>query len=215
MQQGSLLLRLARVACCCCLLLCSVASGWTIFGGAKKSFPKKSIEELKNDISRASTGTSNGLKASKEKKVAIQSAVDELIKQKPIRQTALSPENVGLWKLQYTTTNSTSAGQVGPFVGDVFQKVDADGLYTNIVQLGPFKGELVATWKVVNPTTWEVVFQDIAFSLFDVQLVKKQFPAGAVGIWNLQYLDDNYRVLLARGATRTFDNIYILKKVKP
>lgn len=52
---------------------------------------------------------------------------------------------------------ATSAGKLGPFVGDVFQDLDsAQNTITNLLKISfpPIKGGLVAKQTILDPQTW-------------------------------------------------------------
>lgn len=65
----------------------------------------------------------------------------------------------GFWRMIYTdySPSGPSSGQLGPFVGDVFQDLDAPaGRITNILRVDfpPVLGGLVAFQSVQDPVTW-------------------------------------------------------------
>jgi hypothetical protein len=120
----------------------------------------------------------------------------------------------GDWGLLYTENSGSSAGKLGPFIGDVVQSIDMKSKeYINFVRVGGsvFEGALSATWDVLGPKLWRVKFKDITFKLFNTQLTKK--PLVAEGTWRMTYLDDDLRILYAVGGKNTVkENIYILTK---
>ena len=135
-----------------------------------------------------------------------------------------SPKLDGVWDLVFTTNDGSSAGKIGPFVGDVQQDITLqDQAYVNYVSLGPVLAFLGATWENIGSNKWKVIFVDISLKVLGIQLLNKKFPENTTGIWRMTYLDDDFRVLYAAGgktdtATKNKDgkteNIYILGKRK-
>ena len=135
-----------------------------------------------------------------------------------------SPKLDGVWDLVFTTNDGSSAGKIGPFVGDVQQDITLqDQAYVNYVSLGPVLAFLGATWENIGSNKWRVIFVDISLKVLGIQLLNKKFPENTTGIWRMTYLDDDFRVLYAAGgkpdpATKNKDgkteNIYILGKRK-
>ena len=114
----------------------------------------------------------------------------------------------GSWKLVYSSNGGSSAGKLGPFVGEVEQLIrldtsttDGDGDdYINYVRLGngAVEGALTATWDVLSDETWEVKFETLEFKVLGVTLVEKDLNAR--GIWRMTYLDEDFRILYAAAA---------------
>ena len=122
----------------------------------------------------------------------------------------------GSWGLVYTSNTGSSAGKLGPFVGEVVQEIDIQKrLYTNyaIFGNGILQASLDATWDVLNAKEWRVKFLNIKFKLLGIQVAEKSLT-GSIGIWRMTYLDDNLRILYARSKEdpSTIENIYILAK---
>uniref|UniRef100_A0A7S4DWF7 Plastid lipid-associated protein/fibrillin conserved domain-containing protein n=1 Tax=Lotharella globosa TaxID=91324 RepID=A0A7S4DWF7_9EUKA len=178
--------------------------------------PKSSadVESLKTAIREKSKGTNNGVDASPARREEIAELLQELEAANPTRKLTSSPLISGSWKLLYTTNDGSSAGKIGPFVGDVVQNVELqDGEYVNIVSLanGAFRGVLTATWDNVSDKLWKVKFKDIKLELFGVVLQEKELPA--TGTWRMTYLDDDFRVLYAMGGkNQEKENVYVLAK---
>lgn len=114
----------------------------------------------------------------------------------------------GSWKLVYSSNGGSSAGKLGPFVGEVEQLIrlntgtdaDADAGnddYINYVRLGngAVEGALTATWDVLSDEKWEVKFETLKFKVLGVTLVEKDLNAR--GIWRMTYLDEDFRILYA------------------
>lgn len=70
-------------------------------------------------------------------------------------------------ELLYTSTPGASAGKLGPFIGDVEQRIDLKAAqYDNVVKIGGGAVEAVlsARWEVPKDgkgNTWLVLFNDI------------------------------------------------------
>lgn len=176
---------------------------------------------LKQDLYAVAKGKDNGLKASEADKAQILALAEELIKLNPTKSIATSNKVDGTWRLVYTSTTGGSAGKLGPFVGEVLQKIDtASGDYVNFVRLfgGLVEGALVATWEVKGANEWKVIFQDLTFRLFGLPVVDKKPLNGQAGQWKLTYLDEDLRILTAAGLTNEgkpakVSNIYVLRRV--
>jgi len=187
------------------------------FPGSSSS-PKVSTKEkavtLKNKIKESSKGTKNGITASTEIRNNISEYVKELEKINPTKALTSDSALQGTWRLLYTTNSGSSAGKLGPFIGEVEQEIQlTDGIYYNRVTLGNkvIRGTLSATWDVKSSKLWTVRFQDISFELFGVKLLQK--PLGAEGTWRMSYLDEDMRILYAIGGKNTVvENVYILTK---
>ncbi|CAM9110356.1 unnamed protein product [Phaeothamnion confervicola] len=185
-----------------------------IFAKPAAAVRAPAAKQFKAAIRENAIGTSNGVTASSVQREAIKRAVNGLVKLNTVKSPATSKLSDGTWRLVYTTTMGSSAGKLGPFVGEVKQIVTSTAdppLYLNIVTLGPLQGKLSATWEVAGPRQWRVIFRDIAILLFDITLVKKDIN-NAVGLWTLLYIDADYRVLTARSLARDEGNLYILEK---
>ena len=177
------------------------------------------VEEIKSEIKALARGTSNGISASGDVREQISSLVSELEAANPTRDLTISPKLDGSWTLIYTTNGGSSAGKLGPFVGDVEQLIRIDGQdteeqdYFNYVRIagGAVEGALRATWDVLAKDKWQVNFESVRFSVLGITLVEKELSA--VGIWRKTYLDDDFRILYAAGGKNVpKENIYILAK---
>lgn len=199
-----------------------VSNLFDIFSPAKSS--QKNVElasELKQEIRSLAARTQNGIVAADEVRSAIAENVRRLEAINPTSDLTSSAKLNGSWKLVYTTNGGSSAGKLGPFVGDVEQLIrlgndnsDTDGDdYINYVRLGggAVEGALTATWDVKSKKEWQVNFQSIRFSILGIPVVEKEL--GATGIWRKSYLDDDFRILYAIGGKNAInENIYILSK---
>jgi hypothetical protein len=183
----------------------------------KKSITKERIKEIKDEIKNLSKGTSNGISASEEVRSQISTLVTELESSNPTPNLTSSEKLDGSWKLIYTTNEGSSAGKLGPFVGEVEQFIRIKGYeredYINYVRIGGglVEGALTATWDVLSKNKWQVHFESVKFKLFGITLADKELSA--VGIWRMTYLDENFRILYAAGGKNVpKENIYILGK---
>ena len=174
---------------------------------------KKSVQELKDELKGLCVGTKNGLVASPELRVKISTLVSEIERNCPTKKMTKSPLLTGSWKLIYTTNEGSSAGKLGPFVGDVEQAITPTD-YVNFVKLPFLTAFLKADWDVLSDTVWRVNFRTITFQLFGITVSEK--PLVATGIWRKTYVDESLRVLYAAGNTisqgQLKENIYILSK---
>lgn len=169
------------------------------------SQPKRTNAGVKAEICELSKGTSNGVKATKATIAEIATLAGQLQDKEA--------SAVGRWRLIHTTTTGPSAGQLGPFIGDVFQIIYANQTYINELKLGPIEARLCATWEPTseNEKEWQVIFKTITFFIGPFAVASK--PVNGRGIWKLNFIDDDFRVLYARGQSRDEENIYILKRV--
>jgi len=197
------LVALVFVAPTCGLFLSKSKSGQSTY---------RSAIDIKNRIKYLAKNTDNGLRISETNKNEILSLVETLNKQNKVKQLTKSSLLNGDWELIFTTTKGSSAGKLGPFVGKVSQVIDVgSGEYSNIVKLNIIEGKLDASWNVLSNTIWEVRFINITFNLFGIQLFQK--PLIAKGIWSMSYLDNDFRILTAKGGSNSkIDNLYILGK---
>ena len=186
---------------------------------APSAIDPQRVEEIKSEIKALARGTSNGISASDDVREQISSLVSELEAANPTRDLTISPKLDGSWTLIYTTNGGSSAGKLGPFVGDVEQLIRTDGRdteeqdYFNYVRIasGAVEGALRATWDVLAKDKWQVNFESVRFSVLGITLVEKELSA--VGIWRKTYLDDDFRILYAAGGKNVpKENIYILAK---
>jgi hypothetical protein len=158
-------------------------------------------------------GTRNGIAAKPAVKELISASALQLEKLNPTKAPTKSELLTGTWNLVYTSNAGSSAGKIGPFVGQVIQEI-GNQEYVNIVKLAPFfEAALTATWKVKSSSLWLVLFQTLEVKLLGIPVVKK--PLEAEGIWRTTYLDDDFRILYAQGGKNTLvENIYILEKTQ-
>ena len=186
---------------------------------APKTQSRVSPQETIEVILKRSQGKQNGIKTTADDKEAIMKAVKELEALNAVRDVAKSPKLDGKWNLVYTSNTGSSAGKLGPLVGQVVQDIDlSSGLYTNyaIFLNGLLEASLTATWDTLNAKTWRVNFQSLRFKLLGIQLLERELKS--VGIWRMTYVDDSLRILYAQGTanpknmTTLQENIYILKK---
>ena len=191
------------------LSLDSVLSKFRSTSGTEK---RGKIEGLKTNIRELSKGKSNGISATSEQKEQIVALARQLEKLSEERTPSKSKKLDGKWSLIFTTNEGSSAGKLGPFVGQVIQDIDLESKsYVNYVRLPLVEGGLTATWDVTGPNLWKVLFLSIDFKILGVSLVKKELAQE--GIWRTTFVDDSMRILYAKGGKNTVtENIYILGK---
>lgn len=193
------------------LLKCILSLNIFSIKSTKKS--SSSIYELKQRLVTLTKNTNNGVNANKELRTSIDSVVSELERLNPTKSLSNTKLLDGNWKLLYTTNIGSSAGKLGPFVGKVNQIIDFDAKqYVNTVNIGNvIVASLNATWNKKSDKAWEVIFQSLKFELFGIKV--KESELTAIGIWRKSYIDQNLRILYAKGGKNVEkENIYILYK---
>ena len=75
----------------------------------------------KKELFALAKGCKNGLKATPEKKESILQIAKELEKLNPTKAIATNSLLDGSWELIFTTNEGSSAGKLGPFIGQVVQ----------------------------------------------------------------------------------------------
>jgi PAP_fibrillin len=216
MMKPSTVLLLAYA---CCLPLLATSFFQKIFSStsAVKPSSQAEITTIKESISKLAKNKDNGIKASPQDKASILELAKRLEKFNPSSNIATSAKMDGEWFLVYTSNAGSSAGKLGPFVGQVVQDIDMKSVfYTNyaIFGNGLVEAALDATWSNLNPKLWEVKFQKIVFKIAGIKVVDK--PLEAVGLWRMTYLDDDYRVLYTSvgKSTPPKESLFILAKKK-
>ena len=179
------------------------------FNSLSSSSSTAKRDELKAQIRTLAANTNNGINASKSTQNQIMEYVQQLEKLNPTKRNNLTSNSKldGSWNLVYTTNGGSSAGKLGPFVGDVEQRIllskvstDSsvdDGYYINYVRLGGnlIEGALAANWDVLSGDTWQVNFQSLQFKIFGIKVLDTELKAQ--GIWRKTYLDGDFRILYA------------------
>mmetsp|Transcript_19688 Transcript_19688/g.63287 ORF Transcript_19688/g.63287 Transcript_19688/m.63287 type:complete len:199 (+) Transcript_19688:1071-1667(+) len=189
------------------LLALSWMSSWTTALSATTT----RNTQLKREILELSRETANGLRAEPWRVSAIAEKASLL--SSPVPSMATSELVSGRWRLAFTTTTGPSAGKLGPFVGDVYQAIDArSASYVNELKFPFFDAKLTARFQIRGENEWQVIFDTLTFFLFSTIPVATKQVDGR-GVWRMTYVDDDFRVLFAKGDTRTEENIYILEKV--
>lgn len=204
---------MVRIIIAAALLACVQALQVLQFGGGRAGSITKVIE-LKAQLTKLTQGTSNGVKATSLVRTEIAGIAGQLEKLNKVKKLTASPLINGNWKLLYTTNDGSSAGKIGPFVGEVSQLVELGRKrYNNEVALGPLKGTLVATWNNLGDKLWKVRFLTLQLSIFGIKFQSSQLTAE--GTWRMTYLDENLRILYAKGGkNQNIENIYILSKFR-
>ena len=153
----------------------------------------------------------NGIGTSDSLATEIVSICESLKALTPFPKPTQDPQILsGFWKMRWTNFYpvAPSSGQLGPFVGDVFQDIDLlgnrHGKAKNILRIGPFPpivGALIASPSIVDDTTAAITFEQVSnqFAGFLPLGPKIQFEAGKeVRLWEHIYVDQDYRILYAR-----------------
>lgn len=101
----------------------------------------------------------NGIYATTKQRTEISSAVAKIENFNPTKNPASSNKMNGFWKMLYTDFSpvAASSGKLGPFVGDVYQDLNAERKeIINIlnIKFPPIKGALVAKLSIPDKRTW-------------------------------------------------------------
>lgn len=186
------------------------AFGRPLFGSTSTT------SDLKILLRKLVRGTKNGVVTSSEKRQQVANIVKNLEKQNRIRKLTSSKLLDGSWRLLYTTNSGSSAGKIGPFVGEVEQAITlGKKKYLNYVRLPGIEAYLSATWDNLSDTRWRVKFETIVVSILGIKVQEKSLE-GAVGTWRMTYQDEDLRILYAMGQSISkgpvVENVYILSK---
>lgn len=173
------------------------------------------VSDLKASIISLASGTSNGVKASPAVADKIIELSKTLVKKNKNKLSKTSNKLMdGRWKLVYTSNKESSAGKVGPFIGEVVQTINVPAVkYTNDVSIlsGLFSARLTASFENIPDSSWKVIFESLEAKIFGVKVINKTF--NGIGIWKSQYLDEDFRIFYAKSSNKAIENIYIMKKV--
>jgi hypothetical protein len=172
------------------------------------NFKSREIDELKHSLSVTIDGldrkNKNGIGASNEKRMEINELVQLLEAINPTRNPSGSDLMEGFWRMVYTDFDppGPSAGKLGPFIGDVFQKLEPKkGLIRNILRVElPFfriSGGLVARQSIQDSQTWRIEFLYVENSVLSFKTKKEFPPKEQIRLWKITYLDDDLRILRA------------------
>lgn len=165
----------------------------------------------KNELRELTKDCKNGLKATAQKRECILQLAKEIESLNPTKNIANDSKLNGSWKLLFTSNEGSSAGKLGPFLGQVVQDIDLSSMrYVNYVRLPFIEGALDATWDPKGSNAWIVKFLSINFRILNISVLKKDLKA--LGEWRLTYLDENLRILYAKSGKNAPENIYILSK---
>jgi len=154
---------------------------------------KQQLTLLKSKLySTCDSGPPNGVGATEEQQTAVKDLASEL--QQSCSSAPARMPLKGVWELLYSTAPGGSNGKVGPFIGSVTQTFVDDLRFVNAVELfGALKVSLEAEREVLDDSRIRVVFKDMAFSLFGLELFRK--AAGGSGVWQQRYVDQELRVM--------------------
>lgn len=186
------------------------------------SLSKPAILDLKRSLSDVVSKTQpNGINAAPDQRKEVNMIVKQLEKVNPTNSPAKSPLMNGFWRMTYTDfmPAAPSSGQLGPFIGDVYQDLDNDaGIIKNIldIKFPPLVGALIAKQRVKDKATWEIEFDRVGNKIggFLSLPTKKFIPGDQIRLWEITYLDQNTRIMRARRpeSLRADSFLFILEK---
>ncbi|CAM9167313.1 unnamed protein product [Heterosigma akashiwo] len=124
--------------------------------------------------------------------------------------------------LLYITDQGPSSGRLGPFVANVFQKIDlnANRIY-NQLELGPewaLRGALEADSEILDGQTWAITFDFVYNNFIGNEIQRKKFGKDIERrIWTMTYLDESFRVLYGNQEGRSDEEpfIFIMERAAP
>lgn len=153
------------------------------------------------DISKVSQ---NGIKCSSESRAIIRSLVAKLEATNPTAKPARSAANDGYWRLLYTDfmPAAPSSGKLGPFVGDVFQRIssrESPPTIDNILKISvpPLGGRLRADQRAISDNKWEITFDFVQNEVFGIALPPIKFKTVEKRTWKIVFLDSDLKIIRA------------------
>ena len=230
---------LLRIQGIVCLLIYSILPCVHSFHHSSIIGPNSILpqEEFKNLIYEEVMRTGkNGASRTKEQESNIDSYVKVLEKYSPTSSPAYSSKMDGMWKLLYTdfTPAAASSGKLGrlntyllvypylfthsftgPFIGDVYQKLDSNlGIIKNILKLNflGVEGCLVAKQSVLDSSTWQIEFDRLENSVAGFKLPVTKFKTREIRLWKIVYLDNDLRILRAKRPDSAESFLFILRR---
>lgn len=162
----------------------------------------------------------NGIKCSNQQRQQVSNLVVALESLNPTSKPALSLKMNGFWRLLYTDFSpvGTSAGQLGPFIGDVFQDLDGtNGVIKNLLSISfpPIQGGLVANQAIKDNNTWEIAFDRVGNYFAGWKLSSTKFPVRKeIRLWDITFLDDELRIMRARRDDRSAEESFIFVLIR-
>ena len=198
------------VATAIIVLQSSTALAW--FGGLLKSpinTPKKSVQNLKDEILSLAKRNERGLIESPEDRDTMAQLFANLEQKNPNKASLSSPQVNGVWELQYTTSDSILGRGRSPRVGPIFQTIDAPNGYAKNSETVQYFGFLnvpravTAAITPMSPSKCAVQFKQ--FSFFNALSIN--CPPSFKGELDVTYVDEDLR--LSRGDK---GNIFVLTR---
>jgi hypothetical protein len=173
--------------------------------------------ELKRSLSDVVSKTQpNGIKAKPDQREEVNRLVEQLEKVNPTKNPANSPIMNGFWRMTYTdyAPAAPSSGQLGPFIGDVYQDLDSNaGIIKNIldIKFPPLRGALIAKQRVKDKVTWEIEFDRVGNKIggFISLPIQKFIPGDQIRLWEITYLDQTTRIMRARRPESARDDSFV------
>mmetsp|Transcript_55230 Transcript_55230/g.59829 ORF Transcript_55230/g.59829 Transcript_55230/m.59829 type:complete len:206 (+) Transcript_55230:87-704(+) len=93
----------------------------------------------------------------------------------------------GIHTLVYSAAPGASSGRLfGSVVGKVFQLIEDDEIFYNLLFLGPLEVSLKAKREILNDSSIKVSFLETTFKLFGQTL--KNAPMGGGGVWKVKFV---------------------------
>ena len=173
------------------LLLVSRSCGLSLNQrGPALALKGESTVALKEQLRREAAPTKNGVEAGARTLATVEAIVAELESRGDLDRF---PPLDGSHELVFTTTTGASSGKLGPFVGDVTQTFIDERRFENAVAIGPLRVALTARREPLDQRTYRVTFEEMGFSLFGVDLMKRPISGG--GTWKLRYVDEDIRIM--------------------
>ena len=181
--------------------------------------PPPEAAKLRAMLCAAAEGTQNGTAADAAQAAKVRECVRQLEELNPTAPTADVDLSGTSWRLVYTSSTGTSSGKVGPLVGEVTQvfdeavsREDGRATYRNVVDWsGVVTVALLAAFDRLSDASLRVEFVNTTFSALGGLLSRCiEFPPGRVGVWRLSYVDEELRILYARGGSAKEENVFVM-----
>jgi hypothetical protein len=168
------------------------------------------VKSLKVELLDLSRSVARGLKETPEDRTKILNLFEKIEKlnksKSPLKQPSLAD---GIWKLEYTTSDSILGRKSFKKEGDIKQIIDTKRLYAEnqeVVSYFGFKVPRKVTAELTPMTASKVAVQ---FKVFSIGPISFNAPASARGELDITYVDENLR--LSRGDK---GNIFVLTRLQ-
>ena len=171
--------------------------------------PSLSTLAIQRLVEELATVQPNGLRATPSQRQTIDVLARQCEALNPTPTPAASMKMFGRWRLLYTDLQpaAPSGGQLGPFVGEVYQTLSPSSVTNSLsVKFPPLTADLTASAVVLDGKTWEISFRGLAVSLGGLPVWSKSFvqPDGSTQVreWVITHLSDELRILRARNPSK-------------